>query len=138
MSKSQFQGAKEPSQRQLRVGEELRHALVQALERGHVHDPVLANHTITVTEVRISPDLKNATAFVMPLGGGDVDLVVPALERAASYLRREVGRQVRLRYVPKLSFKADQSFDEAGQIEDLLRSPEVQRDLDRSDSGEDG
>lgn len=129
MPKSKSTGVTEPSQRQLRVGEELRHALVQSLERGHIHDPDIVGQPITVTEVRPSPDLKNATAYVMPLGGVNQDKTVAALNRASGFLRREVAQQVHLKYVPKILFKADRSFDEGDQIDDLLRSPEVARDL---------
>ena len=129
MMKSRSGGPREPSQRQLRVGEELRHALAQVLERGHVHDPNLVGQSITVTEVRSSPDLKKATAFVMPLGGVEVDCVVEALNRAAGFLRWEIAARAHLKYLPKIVFKADPSFDEASQIEDLLRSPDVARDL---------
>lgn len=129
MMKSRSSGPREPTQRQLRVGEELRHALARVLERGHIHDPNLAGQSITVTEVRSSPDLKNATAFVMPLGGVEVDSTVEALNRAAGFLRREVAARVHIKYLPKIVFKADPSFDEAGRIGDLLRSPDVARDL---------
>ena len=120
-----------PSQRQLRVGEEIRHALAHILERGEVHDPELAGKAITVTEVRISPDLKNASAFVVPLGGlGDTGEIVDALNRIKSFLRHRVSQAVHLRSAPNLSFVPDTSFDEAGHINDLLHSPEVARDLD--------
>ena len=121
--------AKAPSQRQLRVGEELRHALAWILERGEVRDPGLGGAAITVTEVRISPDLGSATAFVMPLGGGDVPGVVEALNRAAPFMRRQLGKAVKLRRLPALDFVADTSFDEAGRIESLLKTPAVARDL---------
>lgn len=118
-----------PSQRQLRVGEEIRHVLVEVLARGHLRDPELQGVSITVAEVRVSPDLKHATAYVMPLGGAEVDAVVKALKRASGYLRGEVARAVRLRVAPELAFAADRSFEEAGRIEAALRRPEVQRDL---------
>ncbi len=117
------------SQRQLKVGEEIRHALAFIVERGELHDPALQGRAITVTEVRVSPDLRNATAFVMPLGGGEVDEVVRALRRARPFLRRMVAREVKLRYVPDLSFQADESFDAYGRIDALLHRPEVARDL---------
>ena len=119
----------EPSQRQLRVGEELRHALSAVLMRGDLRDPALSDVSITVTEVRVSPDLRNATAFIMPLGGDNTDEVLAALKRASAFLRGQVSRQVRLKYSPSLSFQADQSFDEAQRIDDALRRPEVVRDL---------
>lgn len=121
------------SQRQLRVGEELRHALARQFERGHLRDPALTGVTITVTEVRISPDLKHATAFVMPLGGGHLDDVLAGLERSAGFLRRELAKEVQLRYAPELHFSADTSFDHAGRIDELLRRPEVERDLHPGD-----
>lgn len=126
-----------PSQRQLRVGEEVRHALALAFERGEIRDPALVGRSMTVTEVRISPDLKNATAFVMPLGGGDAEEAVAALNRAASYLRGWVGKQVRLRYVPKINFRFDDSFDEAGRLDALLHDPRVVRDVSSSQEEED-
>lgn len=134
--------AKGPSQRQLRVGEEVRHALAWILERGELRDPAIAKTPITVTEVRVSPDLKNATCFVTPLGGGDaeaVKAVVDALEHAKKFLRHEVVRQVNLRFAPTLHFLHDSSFDEASHIDALLHSPEVARDLsdeDRDDEEE--
>lgn len=118
-----------PSQRQLRVGEELRHVLAELLRRGDFHDPALQALNVTVTEVRISPDLRNATAFVTPLGGGNSAEAVATLRHAAPYLRGQVAQALRLRYAPALSFEADQSFDHASRIETLLHSPEVARDL---------
>lgn len=119
---------KAPSQRQLRVGEEIRHALAWTLERSDFEDPAL-HSPVTVTEVRCSPDLRNCTAFVTPLGGGDPEPVLKALRKVAPHLRHELARQVRLKYVPQLSFQPDESFDEAQHIDALLRSPEVRRDL---------
>jgi ribosome-binding factor A len=129
--------AKAPSQRQLRVGEELRHILAQVLERGELHDPAVQDTPITVTEVRASPDLKNATAFVVPLGGDAAvtDRVLEGLNRAAPYLRRVLAEKVRLRCTPRINFLADTSFDEASHIEGLLRQPEVARDLEWEDDG---
>jgi len=123
--------AKAPSQRQLRVGEELRHALAQLLARGELRDPELAGVPITVTEVRASPDLKNATAYVMPLGGGEETAVLKALQRAAPFLRGRLGREVTLKFTPALTFEIDNSFAEAERIETLLRET---RD-DRPDDG---
>lgn len=110
-----------PSQRQLRVGELLRAALVEALARGHLRDPALQGVTITVTQVRLSPDLRHAKAYIMPLGGVRADEVIPALNRAASYLRHEVDRRIELRASPELRFELDQTFEEASRIEALLR-----------------
>lgn len=123
--------SKAPSQRQLRVGEELRHALAWILERGNIRDPELSTTPLTVTEVRVSPDLRHATAYVMRLGGGEMDTVLRALNRVAPYLRHEIARTVQLRFAPHLHFASDVSFDEAGRIERLLHSPEVAKDLAR-------
>lgn len=113
--------SKAPSKRQLRVGEEIRHALAAILTRGEFRDPDLQDVSITVTEVRVSPDLRNATAYVMPLGGEDLPVVVAALQRAAHFVRGQIGREVELRYVPSLFFEADQSFDQAARVDELLR-----------------
>jgi len=123
------QPARAPSQRQLRVGEEVRHALAQALERGEVRDPAVKGVAVTVTEVRVSPDLKNATAFVVPLGGGDAKPIVQALNRASAFLRGWVGKHVQLRFTPRIGFEADLSFDEAQRIENVLNDPIVRRDI---------
>ena len=110
-----------PGQRQLRVGEEIRHVLSQLFTRGEVHDNALSGRAITISEVRMSPDLRHATCFVMPLGGEDIDEVLVGLKRAAPFLRGEVGRRVRLRLVPELSFKPDLGFDHAQRIDALLK-----------------
>ena len=120
---------KPPSQRQLRFGEEIRHALAWIIERGEIRDPRLLGLPVTVTEVRVSPDLRNATVFVVPLGGGDSATLIKALQAATPFLRHRVAQSVTLRYVPKLTFKADVSFDQASRIHDLLREPSVARDL---------
>lgn len=122
--------SKAPTQRQLRVAEEIRYALAMTMERGDVHDPVLAQHPMTFTEVRVSPDLKNATAFFTPLGGGDPQPLLEALKRATPFLRHELARKVEMKFVPRLSFQADTSFDEYSHIDSLLHRPEVVRDLD--------
>jgi len=134
------QDARGVSQRQLRVSEEIRHALADVLERGDLRDPGLSGLSITVTEVRISPDLRNATAFIMPLGGGEVEPVVEALRRARPYLRRQIAKAVQLRNVPDLQFIADASFDAAGRVDALLADPRVARDLGpvSGDDGENG
>ncbi len=124
--------AAQPSQRQLRVGELIRHAVSQVLERGEVHDPEIAGTSITVAEVRMSPDLKVATAYVMPLGGEDDGRVVAALGRVAPFLRRRIGGAVALKFLPELRFVTDETFDQASRIDELLR------DARREDSGEDG
>ena len=120
---------KAPSQRQLRVGEELRHTLAEVFERDSLRDPDLQGRTITVTEVRASPDLKNVMVYVMPLGGENIDSVVAALRRASSYLRGEIARRLRLRNTPRLSFEADRSFEQASHIDELLRDPHVSQDI---------
>ncbi|MDD3370299.1 MAG: 30S ribosome-binding factor RbfA [Alphaproteobacteria bacterium] len=118
------------SQRQLRVGEEVRHALAQLLMRGDVPwPPELKSPTVTVTEVKISPDLQNATAYVMPLGGKNVTEIVRAMNDGVGFFRYAVGKAVSLRYVPTLKFVADESFDTAERIEKILLDPEVARDL---------
>jgi len=126
------------SQRQLRVGEIIRHAVADILSQGSVHDPELEGHIVTVPEVRMSPDLKLATVYVMPLGGRDTEIVLAALERNKKFLRGEVARRVNLKFAPDVRFRADERFDEAERIEKLLRTPAVQRDLapDSQDSEE--
>ena len=118
------------SQRQLRVGELIRHTLAELLARGEVHDPVLEGHLITVPEVRMTADLRLATIYVMPLGGHDTDVVLEAFEHNKKYLRGEIGRRVNLKFAPEIRFRIDERFDEAERIEKLLRTPAVQRDLD--------
>jgi ribosome-binding factor A len=122
-------GEERTSQRQLRIGEELRHSLTRILRDGECRDPVLENASITVTEVRISPDLRNATAFVMPLAGTRATEVVASLERSATFLKGLVAREVPLRNTPNLVFALDDSFDRAARISTLLTRPEVARDL---------
>jgi len=117
-----------PSQRQLRVGELIRHALAEMLARGDIHDDVLANHVVTVPEVRLSPDLKLATAYIMPLGGQDVAPVLKALESHKRYIRGEIAHRVNLKYAPDIRFRADESFAEAERIDALLDSDAVRRD----------
>ncbi len=111
-----------PSQRQLRVGEQLRHAIVEVLQRGRFHDPILldAAHIVTVTEVRASPDLKNATVFILRLGQGDVSELLPALNEAASYFQREIAKRIKMKFTPRLRFVSDDSFERANRIEELL------------------
>jgi ribosome-binding factor A len=125
-NRDQSQGG---SQRQLRVGELIRHELADMLTRGEIHDPVLEARLITVPEVRMSPDLRLATIYVMPLGGRDVDAVIEALDRNKRYVRGEIARRVNLKFAPEIRFHIDERFDEAERIEKLLRAPIVQRDL---------
>jgi len=121
-------------QRQLRVGEQLRHTLSEILQRGHFRDPDLAeSNLITVNEVRISPDLKNATVFVMPLGGSNLETVIPALNRASSYIRSELGKRSNLRFTPRITFEEDHTFAQADKIEELLRGKRVSHDLENED-----
>src|SRR5579864_4210637 len=119
----------EPSQRQLGVGEELRHALAQLLRPGELRDPALYDANVTVTEVQVSPDLRNATAFVMPLGGANAADIIAALRRSAPFLKGRVARTVQLRLVPNLSFALDSAFDSAERIAAVLHSEAVERDL---------
>lgn len=121
------------SQRQLRVGELVRHALADILNRGGVHDPVLEGHLVTVPEVRMTADLRLATIYVMPLGGRDVNDVIAALDRNKKFLRGEIARRVNLKFAPDIRFRVDERFDEAERIEKLLRTPGVQRDLHDND-----
>jgi ribosome-binding factor A len=129
-----FEKSSGSSQRQLRVGELVRHALAELLARGEVHDPVIEGHLITVPEVRMSADLRLATIYVMPLGGRDADEVVAALERNKRYLRGEIARHVNLKFAPEIRFRIDERFDEAERIEKLLRTPAVRRDLTANDA----
>lgn len=121
--------AQGPSQRQLRVGEAIRHELSSILMRGDFRDPELRDLNVTVTEVRVSPDLRNASAFIAPLAGEKVPEALAGLRRAAPFLRSAVGKSLHLRHVPALRFEHDDSFDQASRIETLLRAPEVRRDL---------
>lgn len=125
------QQAAGPTQRQLRVAEEIRHVLAGVFARHEFRDPELATAEITVTEVRISPDLKHATVFVTRLGRSDVELLLPHLRRASAYLRGQVAQALRLRYAPDLHFQSDTALDYAMKIDDLMHRPEVARDLER-------
>ncbi len=126
----------EPSQRMLRVGEVVRHAVADLLSRGLVQDPVLDGHVVTVPEVRMSPDLKLATVFVMPLGGKDVNPVLQALDRNRRFIRTEVAHKANLRFAPDVRFRVDESFEKSARIDRLLNSPEVRRDLAAPDGHE--
>ncbi|WP_267434258.1 30S ribosome-binding factor RbfA [Sphingomonas sp. GM_Shp_1] len=127
----------EPSVRLLRVGEQVRHILSEILARGDVHDETLAKHMVSVTEVRMSPDLRHATVFVKPLLGKDEDVVIKALRTNTAYLQREVATRVKMKYAAKLKFLPDESFDEGSHIDSLLRSPRVSQDLEEGESSED-
>ncbi|MEN3975455.1 30S ribosome-binding factor RbfA [Emcibacter sp. SYSU 3D8] len=124
------------TQRQSRVGEVLRHALAEVLMRGEIRDPAVDGVSITITEVDVGPDLKNATAYVMPLGGRDVEKVAEGLNRCARYLRGQIGHIVEMRYVPQLRFAVDHTFEQAAKIDELLRQPKVARDLGHSSDDE--
>jgi ribosome-binding factor A len=119
-----------PGQRQLRVGELIRHALAEILQRGDIHDPAFEGVIVTVPEVRMTPDLKSATVFIVPLGGKGGDEIIDAFDRNSRYLRGVIAKKVNLRYAPTLRFRFDESFDEGERIDALLRRPEVRRDLD--------
>lgn len=130
------EGGKGPSQRQLRVGEQVRHALSDLLQRGEVSDDLIEASVISVSEVRMSPDLKIATAFVSPLGAKDEDAVVEALNRHARFIRGRISPALRqMKYMPEFRFRLDTSYDNMSRIDQLLRSPEVARDID--DDGKD-
>ena len=131
MPKHQSGKSTGPSQRQLRVGELIRHALAELLTRGEIHDQVLASHLLTIPEVRMSPDLRLATIFVMPLGGKDVGPVLAALESHKRFIRGEVARAINLKFAPDVRFLADESFDQALRIDRLLASDKVRQDLDK-------
>ena len=134
MTRKKYRDRESPagsSQRGLRVGELIRHAIAEMLTRGDVHDPVLEGHLITVPEVRMTADLRLATIYVMPLGGRDIEKVIEALERNKRYLRGEIAHHVNLKFAPEIRFRADERFDEAERIEKLLRTPAVQRDIKR-------
>jgi len=124
------------SQRQLRVGELVRHAMAELLARGEVHDPVIEGHLITVPEVRMTADLRLATVYIMPLAGRDADEVLAALERNKKFLRGEIAHRVNLKFAPDIRFRVDERFAEAERIDKLLRSPEVKRDLAKDESSD--
>lgn len=136
--KSRHDHAPGGSQRQLRVGELIRHTIAELLTRGDVHDDVIETHLITIPEVRMSPDLRLATIYVMPLGGRDEAEVVAALDRNKKYIRTEIAHRVNLKFAPDVRFRADDRFDEAARIEKLLHSPAVRRDLDKRESDDEG
>ena len=121
----------------LRVGELVRHVLAEMLSRGAMPDPVLEKHVITVPEVRMSPDLKLANVYIMPLGGGDVKPVIEALDKQKKYFRSELAHKVNLKFAPDLKFRVDESFEKSARIDALLASPVVQRDLKGDDENQD-
>jgi ribosome-binding factor A len=125
----QHQPGKGPSQRQLRVGEMIRHAFAEILMRSEIADPEFDGHAITITEVKVSPDLRNATVFCLPFGEGDPNAVRAALIKHQRFLRGELAKRVNLKYMPNLSFQIDETFDQAERIDTILSSPEVKRDL---------
>ena len=125
------------SVRLLRVGEQVRHILSDILSRGDVHDDTLQSHLVSVTEVRMSPDLRHALVFVKLLLGQDEEVVLKALRTHTAFLQREVASRVQLKYAAKLKFRADESFDEGGKIDTLLRKPHVAQDIVRDDVGDD-
>ena len=135
MSKRDHQKAAGPNLRLLRVGENVRHAISSILARGDVQDPELAGRSVTVSEVRISSDLRHANVFVMPLGGDPNGIITKALNKNSAYIRGEMSKVVDMKYMPQLKFKIDESFDEASHIEALLRDPRVLKDL-KADEGD--
>jgi len=126
-----FSGKSASSQRPLRVGEEIRHILSEIFIRGECRSPELFDVTITISEVRVSPDMKNATAFFMPLAGQNKEKILEALKEAAPEIRHHVSKRIKLRHTPRIHFSLDESFEEAQRIENLLKSPQVVRDLEK-------
>jgi len=123
----------QPSMRLLRVGENIRHAIATVIQRGDIRDEDLHGVTITISEVRPSPDLRQATVYVMPLGGEDKDVIVKALNKNAPYIRGQMGKMLIMKHIPQPIFRIDESFDEAANIEKILRSERVQQDLVKDD-----
>ena len=137
MAKNRFHDGPGPSQRQLRVGETIRRALAQVLQRGDVHDDELARMSITVSEVRVSPDLKVATAYVMPLGGDQEEEALEGLRRNRSELRRAVNKSLTLKFSPELRFRLDQTFDRMDDTRRMFSEERVRRDVEGGDDAED-
>jgi len=129
--KSSSKTGKGPTQRMLRVGELVRHKIAELLIRGEIHDDVLASHVVSISEVRISPDLKLATAYVMPLGGKDTEAAIAALERHKKFIRAEVAHTLDLKYAPDIRFREDETFEEVSRIDRLLYSEKVRRDVEK-------
>ncbi|MBV9395048.1 MAG: 30S ribosome-binding factor RbfA [Methylobacteriaceae bacterium] len=135
MSRAHHNGG-EPSQRMLRVAELIRHSMAELLTRGAMNDPVLEGHVVTVPRVKMSPDLKLASVYVMPLGGKDASEVIAALDRHKKYLRTEIAHRINLKFAPEIRFKIDESFDNVAKIDALLNSDKVKQDLQpRQDAG---
>lgn len=133
MARTHHTSGGEPSQRMLRVAELIRHAMSDLLSRGEILDPVLEKHVVTVPNVRMSPDLKLATIYVMPLGGQDAKEVIEVLDRNKKFLRGEIARRVNLKFSPDLRFRQDEGFDASSKIDAILNSPKVKQDLARED-----
>jgi ribosome-binding factor A len=136
MSRSHHQMGAAPSQRMLRVAELIRHAMAQLLSRGEIVDPVLEKHVVTVSRVKMSPDLKHACVYVMPLGGKDESGVIEALEKHKKFLRGEVAQRINLKFAPELRFRIDDTFDNVSRIDALLNSERVRRDLEQQTDGD--
>ena len=131
MTRSKKSARSAPTQRQLRIGELVRHKLAEMLARGEIHDDIIASHVITVPEVRLSPDLKLATAYVVTLGGDDTAVVIEALNRNKKYIRAEVAQAVNLKFAPDIRFLRDETFEEASRIDQLLASSRVRQDVEK-------
>jgi ribosome-binding factor A len=131
MTRRKSNQARGPSQRQLRVGEVIRHKLAEMLARGEIYDDVLAAHVVTISEVRMSTDLRLATAYVMPLGGKDIKPVLEALDRHRKFIRGEIAQAVDLRVAPEVRFREDETFEEVNRIDQLLHSDKVRRDVEK-------
>ena len=131
MTRSKKSQSAPPSQRQLRIGELVRHKLAEMLARGDIHDDIIASHVITVPEVRLSSDLKLATAYVITLGDSDTDAVIEALNRNKRYIRAEVAQAVNLKFAPDIRFRRDETFEEASRIDQLLASAKVRQDVEK-------
>ena len=137
MSRAHHSGG-EPSQRMLRVAELIRHAMSDLLSRGDIVDPVLESHVVTIPSVRMSPDLKLATVYVLPLGGQDVTAVIEALDQHRKFLRSEIARRVNLKFAPDLRFRHDAGFDASAKIDAILNSPKVKQDLETKGDDKEG
>ncbi|MDP1639749.1 MAG: 30S ribosome-binding factor RbfA [Hyphomicrobium sp.] len=131
MTRSKKSARSAPTQRQLRIGELVRHKLAEMLSRGEIHDDIIASHVITVPEVRLSPDLKLASAYVVTLGGDDKAVVIEALNRNKKYIRAQVAQAVNLKFAPDIRFLRDETFEEASRIDQLLASSKVRQDIDK-------